>query len=180
MADAAFFVLEGQIKLTVFSEAGREGVIGLCLPGQFFGESCLLGNAPSRLSDATTIGRTKIVRFEKAHLVRLLRDDKEFADAFLLNLIVRTRRVEDDLIDQLFNSTEKRLARMLLLLANFGSEDEPATPLPALSQATLAQMIGASRPRVSEFLNKFRQLGFIEYNGGIWVRKSLLRVVLKE
>lgn len=179
-ADSAYCVMEGQIKLAVFSETGRDAVIGLCGPGQFFGEGCLIGDTPVRFSDATAIGPTRIVRLEKSYLTRLLREDKDFASAFLLNLIGRTRRLEDDLIDHFFNSTEKRLARILLLLADFGADEEPATPIPALSQATLAQMVGASRPRVSEFLNKFRQLGFIEYNGEIRVRRSLLQVVLKE
>lgn len=179
-ADAAFFVLKGQIKLAVFSSSGKEAIIGLCPTGQFFGEGCLIANHPVRFSDATSVGASKIVRLEKKLLVKLLHEDGEFADVFLEKLIARTRRVEDDLIDQLFNSTEKRLARILLLLANFGVEDEPPSSLPALSQATLAQMVGASRPRVSQFLNKFRDLGFIEYNGELRVHKSLLRVVLTE
>ena len=180
MADAVFYVQKGKIKMTVVSKRGKEAVIGIVEPGQFFGESSLVAGHPLRMASATSIGRSTVFRFEKQAVVRLLHDDAEFADRFVSYTLARTVRVEEDLVDQLFNSTEKRLARILLILANFGQDGRPQPVIPRISQETLAQMVGASRPRVSSFLNKFRKLGFIEYNGGLEVNSSLLRMVLRD
>lgn len=179
-ADAIFYVSTGQIKLAVSSKSGREAIVGLCGPTKLFGEGCLLGNHPLRLSDATSIGPSTIVRLERKIVAKSIHEDVDFAEVFVQYLVNRTKRVEEDLVDHLFNSSEKRLARALLLLANFGSEDEPPPVLPPINQATLAQLIGASRPKVSRFLNKFRDLGFISYNGKLRVHKSLLNVVLRD
>ena len=179
-ADSVFYLQKGKVKLTVVSKRGKEAVIGMVEPGQFFGESSLVAGHPLRMASATCIGYSTILRFEKATVVRLLHEDAEFADCFVSYTLARTVRVEEDLVDQLFNSTEKRLARVLLLLANFGQDGAPHAVIPRISQETLAQMIGASRPRVSSFLNKFRKLGFIEYNGGLKVNSSLLRMALRD
>lgn len=180
VADSVFYLQKGKVKLTVVSKRGKEAVIGMVEPGQFFGESSLVAGHPLRMASATSMGRSTILRFEKAAVVRLLHEDAEFADCFVSYTLARTVRVEEDLVDQLFNSTEKRLARVLLLLANFGQEGKPQAVIPRISQETLAQMVGASRPRVSSFLNKFRKLGFIEYNGGLRVKSSLLRMALRD
>ncbi|HET7215399.1 MAG TPA: Crp/Fnr family transcriptional regulator [Terriglobia bacterium] len=180
VADSVFYLQKGKVKLTVVSKRGKEAVIGMVEPGQFFGESSLVAGHPLRMASATSIGRSTILRFEKSAVVRLLHEDSEFADCFVAYTLARTVRVEEDLVDQLFNSTEKRLARVLLLLANFGQDGKPQTVIPKISQETLAQMVGASRPRVSSFLNKFRKLGFIEYNGGLRVKSSLLRMALRD
>lgn len=179
-ADSVFYLRKGKVKLAVVSKRGREAVIGMVEPGQFFGESSLVAGHPLRMASATSIGHSTILRFEKATVVRLLHEDAEFADCFVSYTLARTVRVEEDLVDHLFNSTEKRLARVLLLLANFGQEGKPQAVIPRISQETLAQMVGASRPRVSSFLNKFRKLGFIEYNGGLRVNSSLLRMALRD
>ena len=180
VADSVFYLRNGKVKLAVVSKRGREAVIGMVEPGQFFGESSLVAGHPLRMASATSIGRSTILRFEKATVVHLLHEDAEFADCFVSYTLARTVRVEEDLVDQLFNSTEKRLARILLLLANFGQDGKPQAVIPRISQETLAQMVGASRPRVSSFLNKFRKLGFIEYNGGLRVNSSLLRMALRD
>lgn len=177
-ADAVFYLKKGRVKLAVTSQRGKEGVIGMVEPGQFFGESSLVAGHPFRMASATSIGHSTVLRFEKESVVRLLHENSEFADHFVSYALARTVRVEEDLVDQLFNSTEKRLARVLLLLANFGQEGKPQPVIPRISQGTLAQMVGASRSRVSSFLNRFRQLGFIEYNGGLRVNSSLLRIAL--
>jgi CRP/FNR family transcriptional regulator, cyclic AMP receptor protein len=179
-ADAVFYLQKGRIKLAVTSQRGKEGVIGIVEPGQFFGESSLVAGHPLRMASATSIGHSTVLRFEKESLVRLLHENPEFADHFVSYALARTVRVEEDLVDQLFNSTEKRLARVLLLLANFGQEGKPQPVIPKISQETLAQMVGASRSRVSSFLNKFRKLGFIDYNGGLQVNSSLLRIALRD
>lgn len=179
-ADSVFYLQKGKVKLTVVSKRGKEAVIGIVEPGQFFGESSLVAGHPLRMASAMCIGQSTILRFEKATVVRLLHEDAEFADCFVSYTLARTVRVEEDLVDQLFNSTEKRLARVLLLLANFGQDGKPQAVIPRISQETLAQMVGASRPRVSSFLNKFRNLGFIEYNGGLRVNSSLLRMALHD
>jgi CRP/FNR family transcriptional regulator, cyclic AMP receptor protein len=179
-ADSVFYLQKGKVKMTVVSRRGKEAVIGMVEPGQFFGESSLVAGHPLRMASATSIGHSIILRFEKAAVVRLLHEDGEFADCFVSYTLARTVRVEEDLVDQLFNSTEKRLARVLLLLANFGQDGKPQAVIPRISQETLAQMVGASRPRVSSFLNKFRKLGFIEYNGGLQVNSSLLRMALRD
>ena len=180
VADSVFYLQKGKVKLAVVSKRGREAVIGMVESGQFFGESSLVAGHPLRMASATSIGHSTILRFEKGTVVRLLHEDAEFADCFVSYTLARTVRVEEDLVDHLFNSTEKRLARVLLLLANFGQEGKPQTVIPRISQETLAQMVGASRPRVSSFLNKFRKLGFIEYNGGLRVNSSLLRMALRD
>ena len=179
-ADSVFYLQKGKVKMTVVSKRGKEAVIGMVEPGQFFGESSLVAGHPLRMASATSVGHSTILRFEKAAIVRLLHEDAEFADCFVSYTLARTVRVEEDLVDQLFNSTEKRLARVLLLLANFGQDGRPQSVIPRISQETLAQMVGASRPRVSSFLNKFRKLGFIEYNGGLKVNRSLLRMALRD
>jgi len=180
LADAVFYLQRGRIKLAVTSERGKEGVIGMVDPGQFFGESSLVAGHSLRMASATSIGHSTVYRFEKTAVVRLLHEDAEFADHFVSYALARTVRVEEDLVDQLFNSTEKRLARVLLLLANFGQDGKPQPVIPRISQEILAQMVGASRSRVSSFLNKFRKLGFIDYNGGLQVNSSLLRMALRE
>jgi CRP/FNR family transcriptional regulator, cyclic AMP receptor protein len=179
-ADSVFYLQKGKVKMTVVSKRGKEGVIGLVEPGQFFGESSLVAGHPLRMASATSLAHSIILRFEKGAVVRLLHEDHEFADRFVSYTLARTVRVEEDLVDQLFNSTEKRLARVLLLLANFGQEGKPQNVIPRITQEALAQMVGASRPRVSSFLNKFRRLGFIEYNGGLKVNGSLLRMALRD
>ena len=180
VADAVFYLQRGRIKLAVTSERGKEGVIGMVDPGQFFGESSLVAGHPLRMASATSIGHSTVLRFEKGSVVRLLHENPQFADHFVSYALARTVRVEEDLVDQLFNSTEKRLARVLLLLANFGQEGKPQPVIPRISQETLAQMVGASRSRVSSFLNKFRKLGFIDYNGGLQVNSSLVRIALRD
>ena len=182
-ADTVFHLQKGRIKMTVLSERGKEAIIGMVEPGQFFGESSLVAGHPLRMATATSMGRSTVLAFEKAAVVRLLHQNVEFADQFVSYTLARTVRVEEDLVDQLFNSTEKRLARVLLLLANFGQEGKPQPVIPRISQETLAQIVGASRPRVSSFLNKFRELGFIDYNGrhgGLLVNNSLLQIALRD
>ena len=179
-ADAVFYLQKGRVKLAVSSQRGKEGVIGIVEPGQFFGESSLVAGHPLRMASATSIGHSTVLRFEKAAVVHLLHENPEFADRFVSYALARTVRVEEDLVDQLFNSTEKRLARVLLLLANFGQDGKPQPVIPRISQETLSQIVGASRPRVSSFMNKFRQLGFIHYNGGLQVNSSLLRMALRD
>lgn len=179
-ADAVFYLQKGRIKLAVTSQRGKEGVIGMVEPGQFFGESSLVAGHPLRMASATSVGRSNVLRFEKEAVVRMLHENPEFADHFVSYALARTVRVEEDLVDQLFNSTEKRLARVLLLLANFGQDGKPQPVIPRISQETLSQMVGASRSRVSSFLNKFRDLGFIDYNGGLQVNSSLLRIALRD
>lgn len=177
--DAIYYVLSGQVKLSVVSEQGREAVIALLDAGSIFGEQCLAGH-PLRIATATALAKTALVRIEKTHMLRALSERSEFSDFFLAHLLTRTARYEEDLIDQLFNSSEKRLARLLLLLANFGKEGKSEPVLGNISQETLAEMIGTTRSRVSFFMNKFRKLGFIHYNGKLHVNSSLLNVVLNE
>jgi CRP/FNR family cyclic AMP-dependent transcriptional regulator len=177
--DAIFYVVGGQVKLTVVSDLGKEAIIAILQPGAFFGEQCLAGH-PLRIATATALGDTSLIRIEKAHMLRVLSEQREFSDFFLNHLLSRTARYEEDLIDQLFNSSEKRLARILLLLANFGKEGKSEPVLGNISQETLAEMVGTTRSRVSHFMNKFRKLGFIEYNGKLLVNSSLLHVVLNE
>ena len=179
-ADAVYYIQKGKVKMTVISRRGKEAVIGMVEPGQFFGESSLVAGHPLRMASATSVGHSTVFRFEKETVVRLLHEDAEFADLFVQYTLARTVRVEEDLVDQLFNSTEKRLARVLLLLANFGQDGKPQPVIPKISQETLSQMVGASRARVSSFMNKFRDLGFIDYNGGLQVNSSLLRMALRE
>jgi CRP/FNR family cyclic AMP-dependent transcriptional regulator len=178
-ADAAFFIQNGKVKLTVVSEQGKEAVVALSGPGEFFGEGCLAGQ-PRRMATATAMIECEIMRLEKQAMIRVLHEEPAFSEMFVSHLLERTIRVEADLVDQLFNSSEKRLARALLLLANFGKEGRPEPILAKISQETLAEMIGTTRARVSFFMNKFRRLGLIDYNGHIEVHSSLLNVILHE
>lgn len=178
-ADAVFYIERGEVKVTVVSEQGKEAVVALLGTNQFFGEGCLAGQA-KRIATVVTMTDSVIVRLEKAAIVRVIHQEPAFSGMFIAHLLARAIRVEADLVDQLFNSSEKRLARLLLLLANFGKEEKPEPVLAKISQETLADMIGTTRSRVSFFMNKFRKLGLIDYNGSIEVHSSLLNVVLHE
>jgi CRP/FNR family transcriptional regulator, cyclic AMP receptor protein len=178
-ADAVFFIQMGKVKLTVVSTRGKEAVIGVLDRGSFFGEGCLAGQ-PLRMATATAIQAASIIRVGRSTMVRQLHRDPEFAELFIAYLLSRNARIEEDLVDQLFNSSEKRLARILLLLAHFGKEPRPDILIPKVSQETLAAMVGTTRARVSYFMNRFRKLGFIEYNGGVQVHGGLLSVVLRD
>jgi CRP-like cAMP-binding protein len=178
-ADAVFYVQRGKVKITVISEQGKEAVVAILGSSDFFGEGCLAGQA-QRISTVTAMTDCTIMRLEKAAILRVLHQEPAFSELFIAHLLERTIRVEADLVDQLFNSSEKRLARLLLLLANFGKEEEPAPMIAKISQETLAEMIGTTRSRVSFFMNKFRKLGFITYNGRIEVHRSLLNAVLHD
>jgi CRP/FNR family cyclic AMP-dependent transcriptional regulator len=178
-ADALFYVQEGKVKLTVVSDKGKEAVVALLGEGHFFGEGCLAGQQV-RMSTATAISECTIVRLEKAAAIRVLHDEPSFSELFLKYVLSRNIRIEEDLVDQLFNSSEKRLARVLLLLANFGKEGTPEKVIPKMSQETLAEIVGTTRSRISFFMNKFRKLGFIDYNGDLEVHSSLLNVVLHD
>lgn len=178
-ADAVFFVQRGRVKLTVVSTRGKEAVIGVLERGSFFGEGCLAGQ-PLRMSTATAMQPSSIIRVGKSAMVRLLHREPEFAELFTAYLLSRNVRIEEDLVDQLFNSSEKRLARILLLLAHFGKDSRPESVIPKVSQETLAAMVGTTRSRVSYFMNRFRKMGFIHYNGGLQVHSALLTVVLRD
>ena len=178
-AQAIFYIQKGKVKLTVVSQQGKEAVIAILGAGDFFGEGCLAGQ-PLRMSTVTTISECSIVQLDKADTIRVLRDEPAFSEMFLHYLLSRNIRIEEDLVDHLFNSSEKRLARVLLLLANFGKEGKPEIVIPKLSQETLAEIIGTTRSRVSFFMNRFRKLGFITYNGHLEVHSSLLNVVLHD
>jgi CRP/FNR family transcriptional regulator, cyclic AMP receptor protein len=178
-ADAVFYIQSGKIKIVVASEQGKEAVVAILATGDFFGEGCLIGQ-PLRLATARTITDCAIMRIEKAAMIRVVQKEPLFAERFMRHLLMRNSRVEEDLVDQLFNSSEKRLARLLLLLANIGKEDAPELVTTKISQETLAEMIGTTRSRVSFFMNKFRKLGFIEYNGELRVHSSLLGVLLRD
>ena len=178
-ADAVFYVQKGKVKVTVVSEQGKEAVVALLGPDDFFGEGCMAGQ-PRRIATVATMTECAIMRLEKAAIVRVIHDEPAFSEVFIAHLLARSIRVEEDLIDQLFNSSEKRLARLLLLLANFGKEGRPEPVIARISQETLAEMIGTTRSRVSFFMNKFRKLGFIEYNGKLEIHNSLLNVVLHD
>jgi len=178
-ADAVFYLQKGRVKLTVVSKQGKEAVIGLVAPGMFFGEGCLAGQT-QRMSTATATEDVTVLRFEKEGMIRLLHADPKFSELFTTYLLSRNIRFEEDLVDQLFNSSEKRLARVLLLLAHFGKEGTQEPVIPKISQEILAGMIGTTRSRVSHFMNKFRKLGFIDYNGGLLVHSSLLNIVLHD
>jgi CRP-like cAMP-binding protein len=178
-ADAVFYIQDGKVKITVVSDQGKEAVIAILGAGDFFGEGCMAGQ-PRRMASVATMTDCTILRLEKTAMIRLVHDEQAFSEMFISHLLARTIRVEEDLVDQLFNSSEKRLARLLLLLANFGKEGRPEPVIPKISQETLAEMIGTTRARVSFFMNKFRKLGFIDYNGGIEVHSSLLNVILHD
>ena len=177
VADAVFYIQKGRIKLTVVSERGKEAVVGILGPNHFFGEGCLNGH-PLRVTTATAIDQSLVTRITRVAMIAALRDEPVFSELFMADLLNRNSRIEEDLIDQLFNSSEKRLARVLLLLANFGKEATAEPIIGKFSQETLAEMIGTTRSRVSFFMNKFRKLGYIEYNGKLEIRNSLLNVVL--
>jgi CRP-like cAMP-binding protein len=178
-ADAVFYLQKGKVQITVTSRQGKEGVIAILEPGDFFGEGCLAGQ-PLRLAAASAIEESSVVRIEKAKMVRLLHDQPDFAEMFLAFLLSRNIQVEADLVDQLFNSSERRLARMLVLLAHFGKEGRMETVIPKISQEVLAAKVGTTRSRINFFMNKFRKLGFIEYNGELKVHSSLLNVVVHD
>jgi CRP/FNR family transcriptional regulator, cyclic AMP receptor protein len=183
IGDAVFYIQKGKVKVTVVSEQGKEAVVAILGTDEFFGEGCLAGQV-QRISTVTAMTDASIVRLEKVAIVRVIHQEPAFSEMFIAHLLGRAIRVEADLVDQLFNSSEKRLARMLLLLANFGKETKPEPIIAKISQETLAEMIGTTRSRVSYFMNKFRKLGFIEYSGGIEsgieVHSSLLNVVLHD
>lgn len=178
-ADSVFYIQEGQVKLTVVSAQGKEAVVAVLETGDFLGESCLAGQ-PVRLETASSLANSTVVRIDKATMIRVLHDEPTFAQLFMTHLLGRNVRIQADLVDQLFNSAEKRLARVLLLLAHFGKEGKPEPLIAKVSQETLADMIGTTRSRVSFFMNKFRKLGFLQYNGGLRIHSSLLTVVLHD
>jgi CRP/FNR family transcriptional regulator, cyclic AMP receptor protein len=178
-ADCIFFIQEGKVKVTVVSQQGKEAVIAFLEAGDFIGEGCLTGR-PRRVSTARALTDSTLTRLDKSTMVRMLRDEPNLSELFMAHLLSRTLRVEEDLVDQLFNSSEKRLARALLLLANFGKDGTHETVIAKVSQETLADMVGTTRSRVSHFMNKFRQLGYIHYNGDLEVHTSLLDAVLHE
>jgi CRP-like cAMP-binding protein len=178
-ADAVFYIQKGKVKITVVSPQGKEAVTAILGSDDFFGEGCLAGQ-PRRMATVAAMTDSTIMRIEKASIVRLIRDEPAFSEVFMDHVLARTIRVEEDLVDQLFNSSEKRLARLLLLLANFGKDEKPEPVIAKISQETLAEMIGTTRARVSFFMNKFRKLGFIKYNGGIEVHTSLLNAILHD
>ena len=182
-ADAIFYIQKGKIKLTVVSQQGKEAVVAILGAGDFFGEGCLAGQS-LRMASATTMLECSILRIEKAGAIRLLHEQPAFSELLLHHMLSRNIRIEEDLVDQLFNSSEKRLARVLLLLANFGKEGKPSLVIPKISQETLAEIVGTTRSRVSFFMNRFRKLGFIQYSGqydsGLEVHSSLLNIILHD
>ncbi len=179
-ADSIFYIQEGKIKLTVLSRQGKEAVVAMLGTGDFFGEGCLAGQLV-RMATAVALSECEIMRLAKREVIRVLRDEPRFSEVFVAHLLSRNIKIEEDLVDQLFNSSEKRLARVLLLLANFGKPGQPKTVIPKVSQETLAEIVGTTRSRVSFFMNRFRKLGFVDYNqGSLEVHSSLLNVVLAE
>ena len=179
VAEAVFYIQRGKVKLSVVSQQGKEAVVAILEQGSFFGESCLAGQTV-RTATATALEDSRIVRIDKGAMIRLLHEEPTFAEMFMSYLLAHTIRIQEDLVDQLFNSSEKRLARILLLLAHFGKEGKPEPVIAKVSQEMLAEMIGTTRSRVSFFMNKFRKLGFIDYNGGLYVHSSLLNIVLHD
>jgi len=178
-ADAVFYIKKGKVKVTVVSRHGKEAVVAILGADEFLGEGCLIGQV-KRIATASAMTECDVMRVDKPEIMRVLNEEPAFAQMFIARILVRSARVEEDLVDQLFNSTEKRLARVLLLLANFGKEGRPEPIVSKISQETLAEMIGTTRSRVSHFMNKFRDLGFIDYNGHLEVHSSLLSVVLND
>ena len=178
-ATSIMYLQAGSVKLSVVNEVGKEAVVAILEPGDFFGEGCLAGQSV-RMGTATAITPSAVLDIEKSEMFKVLHEQHAFSDRFLTFMLARNIRIEEDLIDQLFNSSEKRLARTLLLLARYGKEDRPQGVLPKVSQETLAEMIGTTRSRINFFMNKFRKLGFIKYNGGLQINTSLLTVVLHE
>jgi CRP/FNR family cyclic AMP-dependent transcriptional regulator len=177
--NSVLYLQTGVVKITVNSSSGKEAVIALLEPGEFFGEGCISGQS-LRVSTATAMGPVSVLEIEKQEMTRVIHEEHEFADRFVAHMLKRNVRIEEDLVDQLFNSSEKRLARALLLIARYGNNEKPQKIAAKVSQTTLAEMIGTTRSRVSFFMNKFRKLGFIEYNGGLHVNDSLLRVILHD
>ena len=173
------YIQEGGVRLSIINEDGKEAVVAVLGPGDFFGEGCLAGQ-PVCMGTATAIAPTSILSIDKAEMMRVLRTEHALSDLFIAHMLTRNIRIEEDLVDQLFNSTEKRLARALLLLARYGKDDQPHGVLPKISQEMLAETIGTTRSRVNFFMNKFRKLGFIKYNGGLQINTSLLSVVLHD
>ena len=178
-ADAVFYIQTGRVKLTVLSQHGKEAVVAILEQGGFFGEGCLSGQLVC-MATAATLEPSKIVRIDKVAMIHVLHDEPDFSELFTAYLLARNVRIQEDLIDHLFNSAEKRLARILLLMAHYGKEDKPEPIIPKITQDTLADMVGTTRSRVSSFLNKFRKLGFIQYNGRMEVHSSLLNIVLHD
>jgi CRP-like cAMP-binding protein len=176
-ANAVFYVQAGRVKLSVVSQQGKEAVVAMLERGNFFGEGCLAGQLVC-MATATSLDNSSIVRIDKQAMIDVLHNEPAFSELFMSHLLTRSLRIQEDLIDQLFNSAEKRLARMLLLLAHFGKEGNPKLVIPKISQETLAEMVGTTRSRVSFFMNRFKKLGFIEYTDGLHVHRSLLNVVL--
>jgi CRP/FNR family transcriptional regulator, cyclic AMP receptor protein len=178
-ASQVMYLQEGSVKLSVLSKTGKGAIVAMLNAGQFFGEGCLAGQS-RRMASATAMGPTTVLVVEKAHMVEMLHNEPALSDHFRIHMLARNIRIEEDLIDQLFNSSEKRLARALLLMARYGNEDEPLHVVHSVSQETLAEMVGTTRSRINFFMNKFRDLGFIEYNGELKVNSSLLSVVLHD
>jgi CRP-like cAMP-binding protein len=176
---SVLYIQSGAVKLSVLSRSGKEAVVAMFGPGDFFGEGCLAGQ-PIRIATATAVESSQVLVVQKQTMVKLLHSQHEFSDRFIAHMLARNIRIEEDLVDHLFNSSEKRLARTLLLLARYGKHDAPTRVLPKLSQEVLAEMIGTTRSRVNFFMNKFRKLGFIEYNGGLKIHSSLMSVVLHD
>jgi CRP/FNR family transcriptional regulator, cyclic AMP receptor protein len=176
---AVHYLQAGSVKITVSSSAGKEAIVALLGPGDFFGEGCISGQ-PLRVSTATAMEPVAALEIEKQEMIRVIHEEREFSDRFVAHMLKRNVRIEEDLVDQLFNSSEKRLARALLLIARYGSDERPLKIVPQVSQGTLAEMVGTTRSRVSFFMNKFRKLGMIKYNGGLQVHDSLLRVILHD
>ncbi|HET6933182.1 MAG TPA: Crp/Fnr family transcriptional regulator [Candidatus Acidoferrum sp.] len=179
-SDAIFYIQQGRVRMSVLSEQGKEATIALLGPGDFLGEGCIASDQPVRMATATATTECSLLKIEKKEMLRTLHREHQFSDLFVAYMVQRHNHTQADLVDQLFNSSEKRLARALLLLAHFGKKDSPEEVTPDVSQETLAEMIGTTRSRVNFFMNKFRKLGFIDYNGGLRVHNSLLSVVLHE
>jgi len=179
-AEAVFYIQQGKVRLSVISSAGKEATIALLAPGDFVGEDCIANSHPLRMATATAMADSAMLRIERTEMVRSLHEQPALSDIFVSYLLARNARIQEDLVDQLFNSSEKRLARALLLLAQFGKEGTPETVVPKISQEVLAEMVGTTRARVNFFMNRFRKMGFIEYNGTLLVRRSLLTVVLHD
>src|SRR6202790_1074948 len=180
LADSVFLIQQGVVKISIVNEKGKEAVITLLEAGDFVGESCISNGSPVRITSAAAIKPTTALGIQKKEMFRALHEEKEFADRFIAYMLKRNLKVESDLVDQLFNSTEKRLARALLLLAQYGKDGRPETTVGNISQETLAELVGTTRSRVNFFMNKFRKLGFIHYNGGMQIHSSLLNVVLHD
>jgi CRP/FNR family cyclic AMP-dependent transcriptional regulator len=179
LSDAVFYIQEGRVKLTVVATSGKEATIGILTQGDFFGEGCLAGQ-PLRMCSATAMDDCSVMHIDKKSMMEVIHRERAFSDMFVEYLLTRNIRYEEDLVDQLFNSSEKRLARILLLLAHFGKDGKPEVTIPKISQETLAEMVGTTRSRVNFFMNRFRKLGFVRYNGGLEVHSSLLSIVLHD